>query len=72
VNCFAFTFATRYEGKQVALHLLSEQKNSMIVSKQHYQKLMDRQRFDVENTIMRNLRTVDVDPSQIDLGVYDL
>ena len=56
----------------MAIHLLSEQKNSMIVSKAHYEKLLARQSFDVENTIMANIRTVDIEPYEIDLGVYDI
>jgi hypothetical protein len=66
------TLMAYYEGKQVAMHLLSEQKNSMIVSKAHYEKLLQRQSFDVENTILHNLHTVDVEPYEIDLGVYDV
>jgi len=66
------TLIAYYEGKQVAIHLLSEQKNSMIVSKHHYEKLLARQSFDVENTIMANIRTVDIEPYEINLEVYDI
>jgi len=64
--------AAYYLGKQVALHLLSYQKNNMIVNKQHYRKMLVKQSFDTENTLMHNIKTVDYKPFDVDLGVYDI
>lgn len=64
--------AAYYEGKQVALHLLSYHKNTMTVNKQHYRKMLVRQSFDTENTLLHNAGTVDFKPLDIDLGVYDV
>ena len=63
--------AAYYEGKQVALHKLSYQKNSMIVNKEHYRKMIIRQSFDTENTLF-NDKIIDSKPFSIDLGVYDV
>lgn len=59
------------EGKQVALHRISYQKNDMVVNAGHYQRLIVKQSFDIENTLLHNIRTVDYEPHKIDLGVYD-
>jgi len=66
------TLAAYYEGRQVAMHLLSDEKNSMIINKNHYRDLVTRQSFDAENTLMHSPRTVDFEPFKIDLGVYDV
>lgn len=63
--------AAYYEGKQIALHKLSYQKNSMIVNKEHYRKMIIRQSFDTENTLL-NDKIIDSKPFSIDLGVYDV
>ena len=63
--------AAYYEGKQVALHLLSYHKNTMTVNKHHYRKLIVKQSFDTENTLLHSAKTVDFRPFNIDLGVYD-
>jgi hypothetical protein len=65
------TLAAYYEGKKVALHMINEQKKSMNVSKHHYQKLLTRQSFDTENTLMHG-QAVDFAPFAIDLEVYDV
>ena len=59
------------EGKQVALHRISYQKNDMVVNAGHYQRLIVKQGFDIENTLLHNMRTIDYEPHRIDLGVYD-
>lgn len=59
-----------YQGKQVALHKISYQKSSMIVNKNHYQKLITRQSFDIENTLF-NDKIIDNQSFPIDMGVYD-
>jgi len=63
--------AAYYEGKQIFLHRLSNHKNAMVVNSNHYRKLVKRQSFDVENTLMNNIKTVDYKPYNIDLSVYD-
>jgi len=63
--------AAYYEGKQVALHLISYHKNAMTVNKQHYRKMLVKQSFDTENTLLHSSKTVDFTPFDIDLGVYD-
>lgn len=63
--------AAYYEGKQVALHLISYHKNAMTVNKQHYRKMLVKQSFDTENTLLHSSKTVDFVPFDIDLGVYD-
>jgi len=47
------TLAAYYEGKQVAMHLMSTEKNNMILNKNHYKKLLARQRFETENTLIQ-------------------
>ena len=44
--------ATYHEGKQIALHMLSYNKNSMTVNKHRYLKMSVRQSFDTENTFI--------------------
>ena len=63
--------AAYYAGKQIALHLLSYHKNTMNVNKQHYRKMIMKQSFDTENTLLDNPKSVDFKPFSIDLGVYD-
>lgn len=63
--------AAYFEGKQVALHLVSYHKNTMTVNKQHYRKMLVKQSFDTENVLLKNANVVDFKPPLIDLGVYD-
>jgi hypothetical protein len=64
--------AAYYLGKQIALHMLSYHKNDMVVNKQHYRKMLVKQSFDIENTLLHNIKTVDFNPFEVDLGVYDV
>jgi transposase len=66
------TLAAYYEGKQVALHLLSTEKNNMILNKSHYKKLLTRQSFDTENTLIHSTIPIDFEPFEIDLEAYDI
>ena len=66
------TLAAYYEGKQVALHMLSTEKNNMILNKNHYKKLLTRQSFDIENTLIQSTVPIDFAPFEIDLEVYDI
>jgi len=59
------------EGKQIAVHRVSRNKSAMVINSNHYQKLITKQSFDIENTLLSNIRTIDFKPNQIDLGVYD-
>jgi len=63
--------AAYYEGKQIALHMLSYHKNTMNVNKQHYRKMLVKQSFDTENTLLNNSGIIDFKPFSVDLGVYD-
>ena len=63
--------AAYYEGKQIALHMLSYHKNTMNVNKQHYRKMLVKQSFETENTLLDNQGIVDFKPFSVDLGVYD-
>ncbi len=42
----------------------------MNVNKEHYRKLIQKQSFDVENTIF-NAKNIDFEPFDINLEVYD-
>jgi len=63
--------AAYYEGKQIALHRISYQKNIMVVNANHYQRLLTRHDFGIENTLLHNIKTVDFEPQTVNLGVYD-
>jgi len=60
------------EGKQIALHRLSYHKNDMIVNRNHYRQILVKQNFDIENILLNHAGTVDFNPLDIDLGVYDV
>ena len=64
--------AAYYEGRQIALHRQSYHKNDMIVNRDHYRAILIRQSFDIENILLHNPNTVDFNPLDIDLGVYDI
>lgn len=64
--------AAYYLGKQIALHNLSYHKNTMNINKQHYKKLIMKQSFDIENTLLTSSNSIDFEPHSIDLGVYDV
>jgi hypothetical protein len=66
------TLTAYYEGKQVAMHLLSTEKNNMLINKSHYKKLLSRQRFGTENTLIQATLPIDFAPFEIDLEVYDV
>ncbi len=65
------TLLAYYQGKQVALHKLSYNKNSINVNKEHYKKIIQKQSFDTENTLMK-LQHIDDFKNNINLGVYDI
>jgi hypothetical protein len=64
--------AAYYLGKQIALHLLSYHKKDMVVNKNHYRQMLFKQDFDIENTLLHNIKTIDFNPFDVDLGVYDV
>jgi len=64
--------AAYYMGKQIALHRLSYHKNEMVVNKHHYRNLLMKQSFDIENSLLQDKNMVDLKPTSIDLGVYDI
>jgi len=63
--------AAYYQGKQIALHKLSCQKKDMIVNHEHYKRLLIKQNFDIENTLLSNPALVDYPVKHHDLSVYD-
>lgn len=66
------TLLAYYQGKQVALHKLSYNKNSINVNKEHYKKIIQKQSFDTENTLMK-LQHIDDFKNNINLGnLYQL
>ncbi len=71
VVCLDNMLAAYCEGKQVALHKLSYTKNNMIVNKEHYRKMLVKQSFDIENTLLKGSDNIDFKPFEINLEVYD-
>ncbi len=71
VVCLDNMLAAYCEGKQVALHKLSYTKNNMIVNKEHYRKMLVKQSFDIENTLLKGSDNMDFKPFEINLEVYD-
>jgi transposase len=64
--------AAYYSGKQIALHKLSCHRKDMVVNEKHYRKMLVKQSFDIENTLLNNIKTVDFKQPKVDLGVYDI
>ena len=60
-----------YQGKQIALHKLSYNKKDIIVNKEHYRKLIIKQSFDTENTLLHNQNFIDFNVNSPQLSVYD-
>ena len=58
-------------GKQIALHRLSCNKRDMIVNKEHYRKMIIRQSFNTENTLLHYPDNMDINIGINDLSVYD-
>ena len=63
--------AAYYEGKQVALHRISNQKKEMVINAGHYRRLHVKERMDTENLLMDNATTIDFPISSYDLRRYD-
>ena len=63
--------AAYHEGKQIALHKLSYNKNSMVVNKEHYKKLIYKQSFTTENTLLYQNNLVDFPIQKHTLAPYD-
>ena len=59
------------KGKQIALHKLSYNKRDMIVNKEHYRKMIIRQSFDTENTLLHYPNNIDMRIDIEDLSAYD-
>ena len=58
-------------GKQIALHKLSYNKRDMIINKEHYRKMIIRQSFNTENTLLHYPDNMDINIGINDLSVYD-
>jgi len=63
--------AVYHEGKQIALHRISDLKKDMIINPEHYQKIHIKQRIDVWNTIFTEETVLDRAVGVHDLAVYD-
>ena len=63
--------AAYYEGKQISLHKLSYNKNTMNVNKEHYKSMLIKSGFDIENTLLNNQSLMDLDIEEYSLKKYD-
>ena len=63
--------AVYHDGKQIALHRLAQAPKSMVVNRNHYGRILARQRTDVENTLLHHPVIVDVPVQSADLTAYD-
>ncbi len=54
----------------ISLHKLSYSKNNIVVNKEHYKKLIYRQSFDIENTLLHN-NVIDFPSLKYSLNQYD-
>jgi len=63
--------AAYYEGKQVALHRISNQKREMVINTGHYRRLHIKERADTENPLMDNDNSIDFPIPPYDLRRYD-
>jgi transposase len=63
--------AAYYDGKQIALHRLSYQKQDMVVNAAHYRRLTVKQSFDIENTLLNQGDVIDFPIAYRDLRQYD-
>jgi len=63
--------AVYHEGKQVAMHRLSNVKKDMVVNPAHYQRLTLKQNLEVENTLFLVDDPLDRPVTLHDLSVYD-
>lgn len=63
--------AAYYEGKQIALHLISYQKKDMVVNAHHYRRLTSKQSFATPNTLLDGGNVIDFPMEQQSLSRYD-
>jgi len=63
--------AAYHEGKQIALHRISHQKKDMVVNVNHYQKLIVKQGFNSENTLLDGENIIDFPIKPHNLSRYD-
>ena len=66
------TLSVYYQGIPLCTHKLSYDKNTLNVNREHYKKLIVKQSFDIQNTLLNNKGTVDFLPSEPDLSKYDV
>lgn len=66
------TLSVYYQGIPLCTHKLSYGKNTLNVNREHYKKLIVKQSFDIQNTLLNNKGTVDFLPSEPDLSKYDV
>jgi transposase len=63
--------AVYHDGKQIAIHRLSYQKQDMVVNAAHYKRLTIKQGFEVENTLLEQDNVIDFPIKPHDLSQYD-
>ena len=63
--------AAYHEGKQIALHRISYQKQEPIVNAHHYQRLTLKQSFETENTLLDGDNIIDFPIKPQNLSCYD-
>lgn len=59
------------DGKQIAFHRLSQTPKSMVVNPTHYKKVLVKQSFTIENTLLKHPAVIDFAVPQADLSAYD-
>ena len=59
------------DGKQIALHRLSSGQAGMAINPQHYKSILEKQRFETDNLLLRHSALIDVAVHPADLSVYD-
>lgn len=65
------TLLVYYEGKQIALHRLSQKKNDMLIQPQHYADIRIKERNDIINPLFQQGIGFEDMPSLQDLSHYD-
>lgn len=63
--------AAYFEGKQIALHKLSYSRNTLNVNKEHYNSMIVKSGFNIENTLLNNPDLADLSIPDHSLKKYD-
>ena len=60
-----------YEGRQIALHLISYQRKDIVVNPQHYRRLTLKQTMAGSNVLLEQDKVIDFPLKPSDLSRYD-